>query len=177
MSWHQTGDKPLAEPNGGLDYLLSHYSDVIMVMVASQIISLTIVYPTVYSGEDKKKNQSFASLAFVRKIHRSPVNSPHKGPVMRKMFPFDEILTVEMECVLVYLIPRDKMAAYDIFRCIFVNIKFCIFIPKGPVDNIPTMVEKMTWRRIGDKPLSRPMLTQFTDAYMWHWRWWVYNML
>ena len=55
MSWHQTGDKPLAEPNGGLDYLLSHYSDVIMVMVASQIISLTIVYPTVYSGEDKKK--------------------------------------------------------------------------------------------------------------------------
>ena len=30
------------------------------------------------------------SLAFVRRIHRWPVNSPHKGPVTRKMFPFDD---------------------------------------------------------------------------------------
>ena len=31
----------------------------------------------------------------------------------------------------------------------------------------------MAWRRIGDKPLSVPMLTQFTDAYVWHWGRWV----
>ena len=53
--------------------------------MASQITSLTIVYPTVYSSADKKP-QSSASLAFVRGIHRWPVNSPHKGPVTRKMF-------------------------------------------------------------------------------------------
>ena len=35
----------------------------------------------------KKKHQSSASLAFVRGIHRWPVNSPLKGPVKRKMFP------------------------------------------------------------------------------------------
>ena len=35
-----------------------------------------------------KKHQSSASLAFVRGIHRWPVNSPHKGPVTRKMSPF-----------------------------------------------------------------------------------------
>ena len=37
--------------------------------------------------------QSSASLAFVRVrgIHREPVNSPHKGPVTRKMFPFDDV--------------------------------------------------------------------------------------
>ena len=39
-----------------------------------------------------KKNQSSASLAFVRGIHRWPVNSLHKGPVMRKMFPFDDVI-------------------------------------------------------------------------------------
>ena len=38
------------------------------------------------------KHQSSASLAFVRGIHRWPVNSPHKGPVTRKMFPFDDVI-------------------------------------------------------------------------------------
>ena len=35
-----------------------------------------------------KKHQSSASLVFVRWIHRWPVNSPHKWPVRREMFPF-----------------------------------------------------------------------------------------
>ena len=60
--------------------------------VASQITSLTIVNSTVYSGSDKKKHQSSASLAFVRGIHRRPVNSPRKGPVTREMFPFDDVI-------------------------------------------------------------------------------------
>ena len=67
-----------------------HYSDVIMSAMASQITSVTIVYITVHSGADKKKNKSSASRAFVRGIHRWPVNSPHKRPVTRKMFPFDD---------------------------------------------------------------------------------------
>ena len=36
--------------------------------------------------------QSSASLAFARGIHGWPVNSPHKGPVMRKMFPFEDVV-------------------------------------------------------------------------------------
>ena len=55
--------------------------------VAYQITSLAIVYLTVYSGADLRKYQSSASLSFVPGIHRWPVNSPHKGTVMRKMFP------------------------------------------------------------------------------------------
>ena len=47
-----------------------------------------------YSGADQRKHQSSASLAFVRGIHRWPVNSPHKGPVTRKMFPFDDVIMV-----------------------------------------------------------------------------------
>ena len=72
--------------------VLCHYYDVIMNTIASQITSLTIVYLTVNSGTDQRKHQSSASLAFVRGIHRRPVNSPHKGPVTRKMFPFDDVI-------------------------------------------------------------------------------------
>ena len=70
----------------------SNYNDVIMGAMAFQITSATSVYSSVYSGEDQRKHQSSASLAFVRGIHRSPVNSPHKWLVTRKMFPFDDVI-------------------------------------------------------------------------------------
>ena len=70
----------------------THYGDVIMGTMASQITSLTIVYSTVYSDADQRKHQSSALLAFVRGIHWGPVNSPHKWPVTRKMFPFDDVI-------------------------------------------------------------------------------------
>ena len=64
--------------------------------MASQITSLTIVYSTVYSGADQRKYQRSESLAFVRGIHRCPVNTPHEDPVTRKIFPFDDV-TVHWE--------------------------------------------------------------------------------
>ena len=67
--------------------------------IASQITSLTIVYSTVYSGADQSKHQSSASLAFVWGIHRGPVNSPHKWPVTRKMFPFDDVIMIPVYLV------------------------------------------------------------------------------
>ena len=60
--------------------------------MVSQITSLTIVYSTIFSGTDQSKNQSSASLAFVQGIHRGPMNSLHKWPVMGKMFPFDDVI-------------------------------------------------------------------------------------
>ena len=76
----------------GNDMLEVHHSDVIMGAMASHITSLTIVYWTVYADADQRKHQSSASLAFVWEIHRGPVNSPHKWPVTRKMFPFDDVI-------------------------------------------------------------------------------------
>ena len=70
----------------------SHHNDVIMGTMASQITSLTIIHSTVYSGTDQRKHQSSAWLALVRRTYRWPVNSPHKGPVTRKMFPFDNVI-------------------------------------------------------------------------------------
>ena len=71
---------------------MMHYNDVIMSAMASQITSITIIYSTVHSGADQRKHQCSASLTFVMGIHRWPVNSPHKGPVKRKMFPFDDVI-------------------------------------------------------------------------------------
>ena len=73
----------------------SYYSDVIIGAIASQITRLTNVYSTVYSGADQRKHQSSASLAFKRGIHRRPVNSPHKWPVTREMFLFDDVIMLK----------------------------------------------------------------------------------
>ena len=67
-----------------------HYSDVIMSMMVSQVTSISIVCSTICSGTGQRKHQSSTSLAFVRGIHRWSVDYPHKGPIMWKMFPFDE---------------------------------------------------------------------------------------
>ena len=83
--WYQSNE-PYIQDNW------PHYNDVIMDAMTSQMTSLAIVYSSVYLGTDKRKHQSSASLAFVRGIHRWPVNSPHKGPLTRKVFPFDDVI-------------------------------------------------------------------------------------
>ena len=80
------------EGDDGCDHERTHYDDVIMAPMASQITSLTVVYSIVYSDADQRKHQSSASLAFVWGIQRGPVNSPHRWPVTRKMFPFDDVI-------------------------------------------------------------------------------------
>ena len=177
-----------------------HYKDVTMGMMASQIPSLTIVYSTIYSGPDQRKHQSSTSLAFVRGIHWSPVNSPHKGPVTWKMYPFEDVIMgsdshyalhdvvnpvgITNKChigtssqapsVLNTLRPRQDGCHFrqdgrhfpdNIFKCIFLNENLSIFIkislkfvPNGPINNIPALVQIMAWHRSGDKPLSEPMM-------------------
>ena len=68
------------------------HSDAIMGPMASQTISFTIVYSTVYWDADQRKHQSFASLAFVLGIRRWPLNSQHKWSVTRKMCLFDSVI-------------------------------------------------------------------------------------
>ena len=65
--------------------------------------------------------------------------------------------------------------ADNIFKYIFFNenvwvsIKISLkFVRKGPINNMPALVQIMAWRRPGDKPLSDPMMAEFSDAYMHH---------
>ena len=67
-----------------------------MSAMASRITGVSIVYSTVCSGTDQENHQSSVSLAFVRGIHRWPVNFPHKGPVTRKMFPFNDVIMIRI---------------------------------------------------------------------------------
>ena len=68
------------------------WRDVIMSTMAPQLTGVSIVYSTICFGAHQIKHQSTASLAFMKGIHRWPVNSPHKGPVTRKLFPFDDVI-------------------------------------------------------------------------------------
>ena len=99
-----------------------HY--VRMGAMASQITSLTIVYSTVYSGADQSKHQSSASLAFVWGIHRGPVNSPHKWPVTRKMFPFDDVIMIMSSYHI--CMTSASFSRYEMFS-LFYNIVNCVW--------------------------------------------------
>ena len=70
--------------------VLIHYNIKTSVM-ASKINGGSIVCSIVCSRVHQRKHQNSASLALVRAIHRWLVNSPHKGPATRKMFPFDDV--------------------------------------------------------------------------------------
>ena len=115
-----------------------HYNDVIMSAMAPQITNLTIVDSIVYSGADHRKYQSSASLAFVRGIHRWPVNSLHKGPVKQKMFIFDYVI-MNREAwrytVCVYRLDNsEQMKLHRHIQLYFatVDIWAKIYIPKTP---------------------------------------------
>ena len=84
--------------------------------ISNQITSLMLIYSGVYSGADQGKHQRSASLFFVRRIHRWPVNSPHKVPVTRKMLPFDDV-------IMVYLCARSTtpLNLFTIIGCFFVK--------------------------------------------------------
>ena len=50
-----------------------------------------------------------------------------------------------------------------------ISIKISLgFVPKGTLGNKSALVQVTAWRQTGDKPLLEPILTQFTDTYMWH---------
>ena len=63
--------------------------------ITSHVTILTIVCLTVYPGADQRKPQNSGSLAFVKEIHQWPLNHPHKGPVTRKMFPFNDVIMID----------------------------------------------------------------------------------
>ena len=105
--------------------MVTHYNDVIMDTIASQITSLTTVYSIVYSDADKGNHQSSASLAFVRVIHRGPVNSPHKWTVTRKMFPFDDVI------MQIHWLMRHHTQRLMSYIHIFTIFRFIIVIADG----------------------------------------------
>ena len=54
------------------------------------------------------------------------------------------------------------------YTSIWISLRFVDFVPKGPIDSKSALSQIMAWHQLDDKPLPEPMVTQFTDAYMWH---------
>ena len=73
-------------------FSVEHCSDVTWSDRAYQITGIWTVCSVQCSGVHQRKSQIFTSLAFMRGIHRLPVNFRHKRPVMRKMFSFDDVI-------------------------------------------------------------------------------------
>ena len=111
--------------------------------IASQITSIAIVYSTFYSGADQRKHQRSAWLAFVRRIHRWPVNSPPKWPVTRKMLPFDDVI-MKYPSICVHQ-NRDSFSSgnYSYMDHIFVWESICI--PFGNLIQLDGL--KLVWRK------------------------------
>ena len=100
--------------------------------ITSQITSPSNVYSTAHSGADQRKHQSSASLAFVQGIHRGPVNSPHKWPVTRKMFPFDDAIMIASETAMTIIYVRKTLhgALVSTRRGIyFVSLIYILYLP------------------------------------------------
>ena len=77
---------------------------------------------------------------------------------------------------------NDRYFPDDIFKYIFLNENVCIpikiwltFVPKGPINNIPTFVQIMAWRRLGNQPLSEPMVVRLPTYKCVTWTQWVLN--
>ena len=161
-----------------------HYNDVIMGAIASQITSLTIVYSIVYSDADQRKHQSSASLAFVRGIHRGPVNSPHKWPITRKMFPFDDVImiwqhSISLSCTHIFwhswiskqtTLSGPMMTQFcDVYMRRHASEKFCIL-----VQILLKFVLRFQLTASGSgndlAPNRRQAVTSWTDTDTDHWR-------
>ena len=79
------------------------------------------------------------------------------------------------------LSPRQNGRRFPdgILKWTFLNVNVWIlinislkFVPRGPIHNIPTLVQVMAWRRPGDKPLSEPMVVRLpTHMYVTRPQW------
>ena len=101
--WLSKGHSPVNSPHKGpVTRKMFPFDDVFMFSkwrIAHDVESQaarwclkSIVYSTLCSGACQRKYQSSSSLTSVRGNHRWPVNSPHKGPVTRKMIIFDDAI-------------------------------------------------------------------------------------
>ena len=113
--------------------------------IASQITSLTTVYSIVYSDLDQRKHLSSASLACVWGIHRGPVNYPHKWPVARKIFPFDDVIMILLK---IWWIPMSFLT---------------LVVSNGKSIPNPTFYEKP-----GAKLVNADFTCHLTLTILWH---------
>ena len=116
-----------------------------------------------HHGDFRRIIMTLLTLDFDRRWHKCKTNRTW----LRDQYPPSSYFMYAFNT----LRPRQngRHFADDISKCIFLNenvwipIKISMkFVPKGPINNIPALVQIMAWRRPGDKPLSEPMMVILT---------------
>ena len=124
---------------GGL-IILVHYNDVIMSAMASQITASRLFIQPFIQAQMKEKIK-------LRVTGRSPVNSPHKGPVTRKMFPFDDVI---MKIWIVRLVWKGSHSRLLNLDCAFnptpaSEHRWLVKAP-GWIHSVPDVSDRRLWR-------------------------------
>ena len=125
----------------------------------------------------------------VLQIQKSEASSQSKPRVQKVLKCLPEIITLSVKFNTLRLIQNGRHFTDNLFKRIFLNgtvrisIKISLkFVPKGPISNIPALVQIMAWRWPGNKPLSEPMIvtlptyicvtvkaeTKWTTFCRWH---------
>ena len=111
---------------------------------------------------------------FIDDLAKSSLKLGHGYVIMSYCFAWTSLLIIALASVMNWLIfntLRTKQNGWhfpdDIFICIFLNENVWIslkislnVVPKVLIDNIPSLVQIMAWRRPGDKPLPKPMMVR-----------------
>ena len=142
-------------------FFIIHYCNVIMGAIASLITSITSVYSTIHSGADQRKHQSSASLAFVREIHRRPMNSLHKWPVTRKMFLLDDAI---MSCCImaVYSLVMDTRNTTSVCKtCVATHTWYYIILVRS--GHSKSFVDPVPVNKIYGYPISKWFITRLIN--------------
>ena len=115
-----------------------------MSAIASQTTGVSIVCLTDCPGANQRIHQNSASLAFVRGIHRWPMNSPYKGPVTPKMFPFDDVIMAESNFISWY-----HHDVYESSSTLYKTSLVCCISPRvSPYITIATDLVRMILKSI-----------------------------
>ena len=124
------------------------------------IMGAIAVFSTVYLDTDQRKHQSSASLAFVRGIHRRPVNSTHKRPVTQKMLPFNDVIMYITDRKWLVTLSVSLTLCHQSFTSRRMWIQFCRFCPGTAPFNIRIRYDwssRACWTILGWIPLHGPL--------------------
>ena len=93
--------------------------------MAYQLTGVSIVCSTVGLARIKE-NIKAPLLAFLRRIHRLPVKSPHKRLVTGKMFPIDDVIMQHIEIFCAIVLPDNKSFLNWIVYWVEHNLRYII---------------------------------------------------
>ena len=146
-----------------------------MTTMAYQITSLTVVYSIVYSSADQRKHQSSASLALCGEFTVPLLQWKFRSSPFEPMMHMINTLRQRQ---------NGRHFADIIFKWILLNENWWIlikislrFVPRGPIDDILALVQRMAWHRLGNKPLSEPMMVILMMHICITWPQWVNYVL